>query len=84
MIKRQILFLFLLLLEMSISAQNIMLKGSVESKSGEKIPGASIFAKDIQKGTMTDEEGAFTIQCNSKTVLQISCIGYKTRQVPVN
>lgn len=84
MIKRQILFLFLLLLGMGAFAQNIVLKGSVESNSGEKIPGVSIFAKDTQKGTMTDEKGAFTIQCSPKTVLQISCIGYKTKQVSVN
>ena len=65
-------------------AQNIVLRGSVESRSGEKILGASIFAKDTQKGTTTDKEGIFTLQCDSNTVLQVSYVGYKTRQVSVN
>ena len=84
MIKRQILFLALLLLGMEGMAQNIVLRGSVESRSGEKILGASIFAKDTQKGTTTDKEGIFTLQCDSNTVLQVSYVGYKTRQVSVN
>ena len=33
---------------------------------------------------MTDGNGDFSMSCTSKSVLQVSCIGYKTKQVSVN
>ena len=85
MIRKRIIFLFLYLLcGMGISAQEMVVKGRVESKTGEEIPGASVFVKETKKGSMTDRNGDFSISCTSKSVLQVSCIGYKTKQVSVN
>ena len=85
MIRKRIIFLFLCLLcGMGISAQEMVVKGRVESKTGEEIPGASVFVKETKKGSMTDGNGDFSMSCTSKSVLQVSCIGYKTKQVSVN
>ena len=85
MIRKLIIFLFLCLLcGMGISAQEMVVKGRVESKTGEEIPGASVFVKETKKGSMTDGNGDFSMSCTSKSVLQVSCIGYKTKLVSFN
>lgn len=62
-------------------------KGQViEALSNEAIIGANIVIKGTLNGTLTDVDGRFSIQVpnNETTILQISYIGYATREIAVH
>lgn len=54
--------------------------GTVADDSGEALAGASIKIVGTTQGTMTDENGRFTLNMPvGKTLVQVSYIGYKTQ-----
>ncbi len=57
--------------------------GVVKDGTGEPIIGANIFIKETGKGTITNLDGAFELEVEGKSVLQISSIGYVTTSVTV-
>lgn len=58
--------------------------GVVKDTSDEPVVGAGVILEGTVTGTMTDENGEFSIEVPSKgAVLNISCISYKTASVPV-
>jgi hypothetical protein len=80
------LFLMLILSTMSAWAQNgITVKGIVVDSNGEEIIGASVVVKgNASIGTISDMEGNFMLTVPSaKSVLVVSYIGMKTKEVPV-
>ncbi len=67
-----------------VKKQQRQVKGKVTNESGETMAGASVVEKGTTNGTTTDEEGLFTLEdCDNNSVLQISFIGYKTRDILV-
>jgi TonB-linked SusC/RagA family outer membrane protein len=79
-----ILFLLCLIPVWAFS-QSITVKGSVKDQSGEPIVGASVLQKGTTgNGTISDLDGNFTLKVPSNSVIQVSFIGYKTTDVPVN
>lgn len=66
---------------LSAFAQKITVKGHVKDAGNEAIIGASILEKGTTNGTITDFDGAFTLEVNSQATLVISYIGYKTQEV---
>lgn len=75
-----------LAISIPLSAQTITIKGVVkESVSKEPIIGANVAIKGTTIGTISDINGAYTIkEADSKGVLVISYIGYKTQEIPIN
>jgi TonB-linked SusC/RagA family outer membrane protein len=64
------------------SAQSVItVKGTVTSKSGEPIAGASVSVKSTSKGISTKDDGSFEIQAPSNGVLLISNVGYSEQQI---
>ncbi|WP_207515813.1 SusC/RagA family TonB-linked outer membrane protein [Longitalea luteola] len=62
-----------------------IITGTVRSRKGELLPGASIRLKGMQSGTTTDAQGNFSLRnIPEKTILQISSIGYETIEVVIN
>lgn len=57
--------------------------GTVVDETGEPIIGANIVEKGKANGTMSDLNGHFSIVVSSDAVLQISYIGYMTREIAV-
>lgn len=58
--------------------------GTVKDTSGEPVIGAGVILDGTVTGTMTDENGEFSLEVPSKgAVLSVSCISYKTASVPV-
>ena len=57
--------------------------GKVTDQNGESVIGASVVEKGTTNGTMTDIDGFFTLEVENAAVLQISYIGYRTKDVPV-
>ena len=67
-----------------IYAQQLNVSGVVTDVSGETIIGASIMVKGTSNGTITDMDGAFSLNVPSDGVLVVSYIGYKTQEVAVD
>lgn len=84
--KMTYLFLCLVLGIGLVSAQTTSVKGVVISADdNEPIIGASVLAKGTTVGTVTDYEGAFTLNVpSSAKVLVISYIGMTTQEVAVS
>ncbi len=68
----------------SALAQNVIVKGVVKDTDGQTVIGASVLQKGTLNGVTTDSDGAFQLTVPSNATLQISFIGYKTVEVPVN
>ncbi|MBP5302260.1 MAG: carboxypeptidase-like regulatory domain-containing protein, partial [Bacteroidales bacterium] len=68
----------------SAIAQNVIVKGVVKDTDGQTVIGASVLQKGTLNGITTDADGAFQLTVPSNATLQVSFIGYKTVEVPVN
>jgi len=70
---------------MQAMAQNaIPITGRIVSDDGESIPGVTIAIKGTSSGTITDENGDFSISVpDSNAVLIVSYIGFITQEVKV-
>ena len=62
-------------------AKNIT--GTIVDVNGDPVIGANIVVKGTTNGTITDIDGHFTIEADSKSVLNVSYIGYLTKEVAV-
>ncbi len=66
----------------SAMAQKVPVTGTVTDQTGPVI-GASVIEKGTTNGTMTDNDGHFTLSVNKGAVIEISSIGYKTQEITV-
>ncbi len=57
--------------------------GTVTADSGEGLIGASVVVKGTQRGTITGENGEFTINATPTDILAISMIGYADQEILV-
>ena len=74
----------LLALSVSVSAQNITVKGTVkDAQTGDPVPAAAVMIDGSTSGVVTDFDGAYSIAVASDGVLVFSSIGYETMQVEV-
>ncbi|NRF41833.1 SusC/RagA family TonB-linked outer membrane protein [Pedobacter foliorum] len=68
----------------TVQAQSVKITGTVTSNpDGETIPGASITVKGKKTGTTTDNNGKFSITADVNDILNVSYIGYTTKEVTV-
>ncbi len=74
--------LVLMFLSISMVAQKVPVSGTVSDQSGPVI-GASVIEKGTTNGTMTDNDGHFTLTVSKGAVIEISSIGYKTQEITV-
>ena len=77
-------FLVALLAAIPAFAQTITVQGTVVDETGEPIIGANVLAKGTVVGQATDFDGKFSINVSPDAVLQVSYIGYDTKEVAVN
>lgn len=59
----------------------LVLSGKItDKKSGESLPGVTIYFPDLKTGTLSNDDGAYKIENLPKTkvLVQVSYIGYKT------
>lgn len=67
-----------------IDKQKKVITGVVTDQNGETIIGANVFLKDhVTTGTITGNDGKFTLEVSEGAVLQISYIGYQTQEITV-
>lgn len=66
----------------SVSQNKKTVSGIVKDENGEPIIGANVIEKGTANGTVTDMDGKYTLEVSSSTVvLQLSYIGYLTKEV---
>lgn len=79
-----LLFLCVAVISLSVSAQNVTVKGTVTDKTGETVIGASVVQKgNAGNGSITDIDGKFTISVPSNATLTISYVGMKPQDISV-
>lgn len=77
-----LLFISLFLHTLGAFAQS--LKGNVYDKEGQPITGATILVKGTTNGTVTNLDGAYSLNSVSKdAVIVVSYVGMKTQEVNV-
>lgn len=67
----------LMLIQQSVS-------GTVTDESGLPLPGATVLVKGTTFGTVTDLDGKFTLDVGEANILQISYVGYLSKEVAIN
>lgn len=81
---RYVLLFFAAMISLSVSAQNVTVKGTVKDNTGETVIGASVVEKgNTTNGAITDLDGNFTLTVLSDATLVFSYIGMKTQEVAV-
>lgn len=64
--------------------QGFKVSGVVTDQFGQPLPGANILEKNTTNGVQTDFDGNFSLEvANSKAILVVSYLGYKSEEVPV-
>lgn len=83
MISRLFVILFVLITHLA-TGQDVHFSGFVvDSSSGERLIGASVFSPELQKGTHTDGHGYFSLKMrqNSPSQIIVSYLGYEKKQL---
>ncbi len=68
----------------SLQAQNFTVKGSIKDESGLGLPGASVVVKGTTQGSVTDNNGNFSLDASKGSSLVISYVGYVNEEIVVN
>ena len=83
--KKLIFFIITMLISVSPLLAQISVSGNVIDQDGQPIPGVTILdQEDNSNGTVTDFDGAFTINIPSDGTLSVSFIGYVTQNILVS
>ena len=83
---RLLLFSLILIIATVVNGQDTgTLEGSIRDSIGDPVEFANVALQGTQQGTMTKQDGSYTIEVpsgRSYTVI-ISCVGYRTKQFAV-
>jgi len=84
MFPKKLFSVLTILIGMAVSfgaqAQKIAVRGTVTDASGPVV-GAAVLSGGT--GAVTDADGSFSISVDPNAVLEVSCLGYVSQQVPV-
>ncbi|MBZ0246714.1 MAG: SusC/RagA family TonB-linked outer membrane protein [Cyclobacteriaceae bacterium] len=69
--------------KLEVIINDLLVTGKVTDSSGEALVGVSIILKGSGTGTITDQNGRFTIEVPENSTLVLSYIGYKTSEISV-
>ena len=82
---KTVLIAVLLLAGFTAYAQQIQVTGVVTSRTdGYGVIGAAVMEKGTSNGVITDCDGNFSLKVEAGKILEISCIGYATVEVPAS
>lgn len=80
---KNLIVISLMFFTLGLFAQTKPITGTVTSKEGIPVGGATVAVKDTNRGTMTDFDGKFQLEVTTGDILVISYIGYKTKEIPI-
>lgn len=76
--------IFLIVSSVSLFAQrNGTLAGKVYDTQGNPVPGAAVIAKSTNNGTVTAEDGSFSISLAVNEHILVSSLGYRDKEITV-
>ncbi len=79
------LLLFSILLSVGLFAQNRQVTGRITAANSDSVlAGVSIRVKGINSGTVSGNDGSFSISAAGNAVLVFSIVGFTDQEVPVN
>ncbi|MDR0505439.1 MAG: TonB-dependent receptor [Dysgonamonadaceae bacterium] len=82
---KKVKFLFLFLwIPFVLSAQNILVSGTVKDKNGEALIGVSVMEKGTANGAVTNIDGYYSLNVARNATLQFSYIGYISQSIALN
>ena len=89
MLMKKIMFFFtaavLLLTAGQVSAQNILVTGTIsDASNGEPVPYASIQVKGTMTGASADADGNYEVTVSPQGTLIFSFVGYETKEIKVD
>lgn len=80
---KMLLMLFLVgIFHSTVHAQNVV-TGTITDSTGKPLAGVSVQKKNTKTGTVTNAQGAYSINAASTDVLVFSYVGYQTQELPV-
>ncbi len=83
--KHLVFALFLILTTANLFSQQAGITGIVKGSDGETLPGVNIVEKDTQNGTITDQDGRFSLKLTTRDpVLVVSYVGYMKQEIRVS
>lgn len=78
------LFVIFFMMPLFISAQStITVSGTIFDEAGETMIGVSVQVKNTKKGTITDDDGKYSIEAPADATLVFSYLGFKGKEIPV-
>jgi TonB-linked SusC/RagA family outer membrane protein len=84
-VRKHLLTVFLLIFcsafQTIVNAQTV--QGTVVDESGKAVPAASVTVKGTSRGTVTNENGTFSISASPADILVISSVGFTGKEVKV-
>ena len=80
---RQILLYLFLLIAISVSAEQFLIKGKVVDENNEPMIGATVYVKGTSRGTATDINGNYSIVVEKGAILKITYVGYYEKEIEV-
>ena len=80
---RQILLYLFLLIALSVSAEQFLIKGKVVDENNEPLIGATVCVKGTSRGTATDIDGNYSIVVEKGEILKITYVGYYEKEIEV-
>lgn len=78
-----ILCFFFSVMLITVSAQDIEVRGNIKDVKGESLIGVSVKVKNSNKGTITSVDGNFELKAKQKDVLTISYVGFESQEISV-
>lgn len=65
----------------SDTSTRLQIKGVVFDENKTPVPGASVSIKNTGRGSVTDSNGRFTINCNPGAIIRVSSVGHITAEI---
>lgn len=84
LLKMTAVILSQILLSVTLSGQSRMVSGVVMEDTGKgplPVAGASVVVRGTTTGAVTDADGRFSLSASDKDVLEISCLGYGSKEM---
>lgn len=78
---RGFVLLIALLLSQQVIAQDRTFSGAVKDENNDPVPGANIVEKGTSNGTVTDNNGRYSIVVQEGATLVFSFVGYKSSEI---
>ena len=82
--KKIVLMILVCLFQLNVWAQVKQISGIVSDEKGEPLIGVNVSVKGGTNGAITDLEGKFSLNVDSKDVVVFSYIGYITQEIRAN